>query len=253
MATQPIGVGINENVVISKAYMNDKKKLVIELAPAPKEGKKVSVFDSMLTAGVQNESTNNLALQFMVPLLPKPKEGKEPQPEAKVIEMISNDFTKLKNQLTQILEQYILSEKIDLHTMEVMFANTGIVDGDTYEEKILAQDTINLIYNNLVERFLELFPAKDAANLPVRFKLLRQSKEKHFATIPSRFIADNPFIDHMAIPADQSKVKFSKWEMEQGLNDGTPMKPSDNAEKKGGDSGSSESNAQPVNPFAPQA
>lgn len=236
-----IGVGIHENIVISKAFINEKERLVIELAKAEAAGKEApSVFDTLLTAGVQNESTSDTQLQLFGPLLPKKEDQTEEQKRALVV----GDITRLRNQLTQILEQYMLQEKIDLNEMDVQFAGTGITDGKTFEARILDQDVLNRVYDNLVKRFVELIqPFVNNPEYAVRFKLIRQSKDKHFATIPSRYLSEQPFIELMSVPKEQSRVQFSKWETDNGYDNGTPIKAEEKAEKK-------EKETEMANPFA---
>lgn len=216
-----ISVGINENVVIKSAVINDKNRLEIELTEASKVGAvKKSVFDTLLAARTADESGGAFRLNVFGPLLP----SKADQTVEKKRELIAADLTKLIKQLSQILEQFITVDAINLDTLDVQFANTGIVDGTSFESRILDQDVLNRIYDNIVRRFVELItPFVNNPEHAVRFKLIRQSKDKHFATIPGRYISDNPFIELMSVPADQSRVKFTKWELENGLNDGTPV------------------------------
>ncbi len=246
-----ISVGINKDVIISKAVMNDKDRLVIGLINASKLGDKpVSVFDTLLTAGVQNEGSDEMELQILGPLLPK----KEDQKAEQKISLLSSDILRLRNQLTQILEQFMLMDNIDLQNMDVQFANTGITDAETFNARILDQDVLNRIYSNLCNRFITLItPYLRNPEFKLRFKLVRQSKDKHFATIPSRYISDNPFVDLMTVPDEQTKVKFTAYELKEGLNDPTPSS-SSSAEKKGGDDTSKVAAPAVVaeNPFAAQ-
>lgn len=239
-----IGVGINQNVVINKATVNDKKTLSLELIEKEKlGGQKKSVFDSLLAAGIQDEGSGAFTLYLFSPKVP----NKENQTTEDKIQLITGDLTKLRNQLTQILEQYMTADKIDLNSMEVQFASTGITDGVTYEARILDQDVLTRIYDNMVGRFIQLItPFVGNPTYALRFKLIRQSKDKHYATIPSKFIKDNPFVDLMEVPEDQTKVKFSKWELDNGLNDGTPVA-RDTAETK---AENAEAAAPAANPFA---
>jgi len=232
-----ITVGINNNVVIKSAVINDKKRLVIELAEASKK----SLFDEALTAGVVGDSSN-LSLQIFGPLLPK----KEEMTQAQKAEMLHRDLKKLKNILTQILEQFLTTDAIDLNNFDIQFAGTGVTP-ENYETRILDQDVLNRIYDNLAGRFVQLIaPFQNDKTTPLRFKLIRQSKEKHFATIPDPGKFAETFVEHANIPAEQSKVKFSKWEIDNGLDDPTPSSV-DKAEKK---SGSTAAAAEATNPFA---
>src|SRR5690606_13222372 len=115
------------------------------------------------------------------------------------VQMAIGDITRLRNQLIQILEQFMTLDQIDLNQADVQFAGTGIVDSATLEERILDQDVLDRIYDNLTKRFVELITPLVGKHELVRFKLTRQSKDKHFATIPSRFVAEHPFIELMSV------------------------------------------------------
>ena len=237
-----IGVGINENVVIKSAVINDKKRLELELVLAGKEGTaKKSVFDTLLTARTAEDSTFNFKLNVFGPLLP----NKPDQTNEQKIQLVGADLTKLIKQLSQILEQYMTVDKIDLETMDVQFANTGITDGASFESRILDQDVLNRIYDNITSRFVALIaPYTGKDEFALRLKLIRQSKDKHYATIPGRFITDNPFVEPMEIPLENSRVKFTKWELDNGLDNGTPISTASAEEKK--------AVGTEVNPFAAQ-
>jgi hypothetical protein len=214
-----IGVGINENVVISKASMNEKDRLVIELAYASESGSKGprNYFDESLTAGVEKSDTT-LQLQILGPLVSK----KDDQTREKKLDLLADDFKKLKNQLTQILQQYMLTEKIDITAAEIQYANTGIT-GENFNTVALEQDKADKRYANICRRFIELItPFLNNSEYALRFKLLRQSKDKHYASIPNRYVAEQPFVERMDVPQNTSNVKFTDWEIAQGLNSGVP-------------------------------
>lgn len=245
-----IGVGINENVVITNAALNEKKNLVITLKPASKVGgAKKSIFDAMLTAGIQNEGRDGLELQILSFLLPKDKTLE------KSIELIFADTTRFKNQLTTILMVFVNADDIKLADMDVQFAGTGITDQETLEKRILSQDVLNKMYENMANHFIQLItPFLNNPDHAVRFKLLRQSKDKHYATIPSRYLDGNPFIESMDIPLAQSNVKFSPYELKEGLDSDAPSTTA-SAEPKGTAAAASKDSlakaeASTINPFA---
>jgi hypothetical protein len=249
-----IGVGINKNVVISKAGFTDKKQLFIELNELDRVGsKEKSVFDELLTAGVTNDAMG-MQLSFHLPveyLMPKAVDRNgNPVSQEKRREMVGNDLKRFKNQVFQILEQFMTHEKIDINTVGVLYDGTGIVDGNSFNDRILDGDVLNKIYENVGKRFIELItPYLNDTSSPLRFKLIRQSKEKHYASIPGRFIADNPFVDLMSVPDDQTKVKFSAWEVKEGLDNATPVAAASAENKATATASASELVAD--NPFAP--
>jgi hypothetical protein len=172
----------------------------------------------MNAAEVMEEDTSSIT--FWAPKLPedKTKEGKERSALEKG-ELVNSDIGRLKNQLQQILEQYMTKDKI----------TWSIYDGaamteETYYEDLLSQANLDIIYKNMSEQFMAMMqPYLDKAEFPMRFKLARQSKDKHYARVPDRYIKDSPFIEPMEIPKEQSRIKWTAYEIKEGLNDGTPV------------------------------
>lgn len=247
---EPIRIGINENVIISKVSITDKGQLEIELSHP---GERKSLFDQALTAGVQKEGKDSMAIKILSPMAPFAvnKQTQEPIPQSVRVERANADIVRFKNQLIQILEQFLPLEKIDLNDREVQFVGTGITDSASFEERIVQEDVLQKIYDNLAKRFIELMQPLVGNHPPVRFKLIRQSKDKHWALIPNKFIAENPFIEPMDVPKEQSRVKFTKYELDEGLDDPTPVS-SSKAEKKEGGS-AQQSTAPSHNPFLQDA
>jgi hypothetical protein len=223
-----IGVGINEDVLIVKAGFTDNAVLELELGSAKDGKEKKSVFESLLSAQTAADPSSNLKLKIWATKI-SPKADKT---NAEKIQLAANDNIALIKKLSQILEQFITLDKIDLES--VQFNNTGIIDQETLNARYLDQDVQNRIYDNICKRFIQLIsPYINNPEFAVRFKLIRQSKDKHFATIPSRYITENPFIELMSVPKENSRVHFNKWELDNGLNDGTPA-PQTTAEAKDG-------------------
>lgn len=213
-----IGVGINERVVLTSAAINEKGYLTLTLDYAENVGKvKSNVFDAMTTAGV-NEDPKGFELNifpFKVPSGPK----NETKTVDEKIEMVSDDMKKTKNQLDQLLQQYLTLDNIKWDA----YYNTGIT-GENYRERFQDNDALLKVANNLFNQFITM--SKPFWSNPVhqlRVKLIRQSKDKHFATIPGKFLQDNPWVELMDVPKEQSKVKFTKWEIDNGYADGTPV------------------------------
>lgn len=211
-------VGINENVVLTGAAVNDKGVLSITLDHAENVGKeKSNVFDAMQTAGVTEDAKG-----FPLNIFPfKFPDG--PKNETKTIDekvqMVSDDMLKTKNQLDQLLQQYKVLDDIKWD----VYYGTGI-DGKNYRERFQDNDALAKVFANLAKQFIEMStPFWSKPEFKLRVKLIRQSKDKHFATIPGRFLNDNPWVELMDIPAAQSKVKFTPWEKNNGYDNGAPV------------------------------
>jgi hypothetical protein len=90
------------------------------------------------------------------------------------------------------------------------------------------------VYKKLGNLFLTFLKSKPGvATSAFRHKFVRQSADKHYATIP-RPMAFGVNIESMFVPKAQSKIAFSKYEIEKGLNSGIPLPPDEvkgNADK----------------------
>lgn len=207
-----IGVGLNENVVLSRATTTEKGALEIGF-DYPRE--KVGVFESLQTAKVENDGTERTILIF--PAKKPTGVRNDDKTDDELIEMVSADLIKTKNQLTQLCEQFLTSDKIVWNP----YAGTG-VDNTNYRERFLDDDTLSKVSGNYFEQFIGMVtPFLNNPAYKLRVKLVRQSKDKHFATIPGKFLADNPWVELMDVPTPM--VKFTKWEIDNKFDDGTPV------------------------------
>lgn len=211
-----IGVGISENVMLSRVAIGEKGALELYFDEARE---KASVFDSLQSAKVENTGTEVRLLVF--PFKPPSGVRNEGKTEDELIEMTSEDMLKVKNQLSQLLEQYLTSDSIKWDP----YAGTGI-DNTNYRTMFQSEEALAKVFENYATQFVDMVTTSVGnPALKLRIKLVRQSKDKHFATIPGKFLADNPWVELMEVPAP--RVKFTKWEIDNRLNDGTPIeKPS---------------------------
>jgi hypothetical protein len=217
-----IGIGINENVYITAAGINEKNRLYVELKEVgTAEDKASNPFEESLTASSSMEGNGGkFTYTWLSILTPK----KEDQTREQKVTLIGADIKRFRNSLTHILEQYMLFDDIDLSKFDVQYANTGITDGDSYTARILDQDVLDKIYINISRRFVELIqPYLGNPELALRWKFPRQSKDKAYAALPKYFGADSPFVELMTVPKESSKIKWSAYEKKEGLDSAEPV------------------------------
>ena len=213
-----INVGIQENVRLVKAELRpspdgnkEKDCLVIGLSVG-EDGGKINL--ASLTKAETQVSDGDGQEYYLWPFDNKDAKGAV----ADVAEVIKR-MTGFKARLTEILAGYMSLETIEKKWNDEMFKGTGVNENNG-EELLIKADIVNKVYRNLSLGFVDLiqpFVGSDQAP-KFRVKLVRQSKAKHFSNIP-RFA---PFWEDMNVPKDQSKLKFTKWEVDNGMNDGTP-------------------------------
>lgn len=235
-----VGIGINENVFISKAEKNDKGTLEItfsqiegnpEEAAALKAKLAENPFADWEEGGYSATDTGGARL-LIFPFDSKPPQGGSNAESWKPTkENMKERMDSVRAPLYMILSYFIPDKTKMPLTVANIFKGSGI-DGNNFIPKIESETVQGKVYGNIVELFLSgIAPfIGDQAN-PFRLKLNRQSAKKAFPTLPTRYISDdNPFIESMKIPADKSKLKFSAWEIANGFNDATPVK-QDTADK----------------------
>lgn len=217
-----ITVGIHENIVLQKAFINDKGRFTLMLR-SKEEGQKQeeeNPFDKMNASEVIEEEKEGgiIFWPFKLPDV-RDKKNNVDRTTEEIGKLANGDVMQLKNQFQQILEQFLTKDQIAWS----IFEGTPMTK-ETYFTDIASQEVLDVLYRNLCEQFIGMitpFLGKDEH--AVRFKLVRQSKDKHFARVPGMFIKDQPFIESMDVPVDKSRVKWSTYELKEGLNDGTPV------------------------------
>lgn len=216
-----IQVGIHTDVIIQKADFNDKGRFVVFLRKLGEQQEKQEddPFAQMNAAEVVEKESGG-GIIFWPFKAPDEKDNKgNVRTTQERGELANNDVSRLKNQLQLILEQYMTKDKI----------HWSIFDGaamskETYWDDIVSQANLDVIYRNICEQFMGMIqPYLDKDEYPMRWKLARQSKEKHYARVPDMYIKDNPFIEPMEVPEANTRVKWTKYELDNGLNDGTPV------------------------------
>lgn len=216
-------VGIHDNLVLSNVGRNDKGTFFVSFRPVslnPVDA--TQTFDEFSDEGIpvdmKTESDSNLLI--FCPGVPgfKEKDGTELS-DARKADFIKQDFETFRHQLGQILGAYTAIKNLSF----APYKNTGITK-ENWAQEFLDENQRKKIYDNYIDQFIPMItPFLNRDDMPVRLKLVRQSAAKHYATIPSRYITDNPFIEPMAIPKEASQLKFSKYEKDKGLDNGDPI------------------------------
>lgn len=223
-----IKIGINENVFLQSAVMDDKNVLELKFEEASKEKK------SYFADVAADEVTENTDMGIrLFPALP-PK--KDDMTDAKKVDLVVSDINGTKGILRHLLLGYLTSE--DLKGLWAHAYDGLTITEENFPQMVLKKEVLEGIHKNMVRVFLEkIRPFLNNKELTFRLLLVRQSKDKHFATFRKRYIEDNPFYESMQIPKEASKVAFTPYEIREGLDNGLPAQKSDSADKKGDGAG----------------
>lgn len=209
-----IGIGINNDVVLVRAVLNEKGTLEItfdelKTLTAPR----ASVFAESQSAKVTNDGKSSYSILLFSLKKPDGKRN-EDKTDVEMLEMIGGDIKRVKNQLSHIIEQYWSLEGVEWDP----YIQTGVTE-ENYAERYLDNTVLETMFHNYATQFISYVePFFGKTEFPMRLKLLRQSKDKNFPTLPSRFLEDNPFLEPMDVPADRTRVKFTQYEKDNGLD-----------------------------------
>lgn len=212
-----LGVGIHSNIVLlSESQINDKGSLVIALGTKVDASNMLAAFDG----GGDIEQSAASLIQWPIKLTDW--EGK-----AKTATQIGQELNNFKGMLVDILEVFMTSDKAAAAiSAEVMFKGLGInaETQGTLPAKLLQEAFVTAVYTNIANAFLTAAqPFMD--NTTFRVKLRRTSKAKHYAIIPPKGRFKEVWIEPMAVPETASAIKWSDYELKNGLNDGTKVEP----------------------------
>lgn len=198
-------VGIHQDLVITKTEKNDKGSLVIGV-------KKISSVNPLDRLNSSTGSTSFEAEEndFLV----YPPQTTNFSGEKLDAEKVMKSIASVVDPLAHILSQYITKDKIKWD----LFKDTGVTS-ENYSQKVTEEETLTKIYNNIVAQFtaaMKPFIGENGKKLRGIFP--RQSKAKHFPALRKSFLESQPIFEPMTVPAEQSKLKFSKYEIDNGLN-----------------------------------
>ncbi len=197
-------VGINENVVLAGATVNEQGTLDIKLKEF-KEGAKGGLLESLNDSSGDSGSANGRSfLQFCTFVGEKFGGGQ------RTAEEVVKEIGLFRDMLTQILLGYLPQDQIKWDAGKGLTIN---------ESTITNEDTQKGIYANYSNQFVAMVDKlKDRETKKFRVKLQRSSAKKHFPKFPKY----GQFWESMEIPANASKLKFSPKETELGYDNGTP-------------------------------
>jgi hypothetical protein len=220
-----IGVGVNENIYLFNASLDEKDTLSLIFKEAGKEEKVYDPFAALGASEVIEKETNEFNVRIFPPSPPKEDSDLT---EEKKIDRAVGDINGTKGILRHLLMGYMPTDDIKFDP----YAGLDI-SRENFAQKILSKEGLAHIHKNLCNQFLgQVRPFLDKKDQVFRLLLVRQSKDKHYATFRKRFLDDNPMWESMTIPKDQSKLKFNDYEKSQGLDNGTPAS-RESADSKG--------------------
>jgi len=207
-----IQVGKHENLVITKTVKNDQGSLVIGV-------KQITEVNPLAALNASGQTSFDAPQQDFIIYPPRATNFDGQKDTLKNLLMKVGD---IKDPLDHIAATYMPAgaRKWDL------FANTGITQNSNLENELGRQEVMDQIYKNIVDQFITMMaPFVGENGKRVRMIFPRTSVAKHYPTLRKRYLNSQPFIESMEIPAAASKLAFSKYEKEKGLDRGDVAAP----------------------------
>lgn len=229
-----IKVGINENVVLKESSISEKGHLLLNWKELGNAGPNVDTSNpfEVAASGDTIDASTDAKLMVMSLLVPKEVDNKGAErTRPQRASLVTNDLNELMNKLKHILAAYTTNDVISKAFADI-YGGTGFTielynqkGAECYHDLLLDKERLDMVSKNVFTAFLSVItPFLDKDDLPMRLKLVRQSVEKHYATLPgAKFLSSYPFIEPMSVPVEATKLKFSDYEIKNKLNDGTPV------------------------------
>lgn len=201
-----ITVGIHDNLRVYKAVKNDKGTLVIGI----KEEKATGSLLDLLNSNTENSTGGSKDQDFLMYCPKVTNFDGTPDTGENNLKKVQE----FKDTLTHILLNYMTSDKIQWDIM----AGTDITV-DNITERFTQQTVVDKVYENIIDQFITMIrPFTGQTNKLHRMLLIRKSATSHFPKFRSKFLDTNPFMEPMTVPKEQSRLKFTKWEVANGFS-----------------------------------
>lgn len=231
-----IKIGINKGIFIAGASYEpatDKvgahMKITFEEAGATKYA---NAFERMnADESVEHLPTRDVILFGPSKPLDKDQRGNTRTEEQKA-NVVNADITSIKSILLHLLYGFYTTKEARLELYD------GIdIDGNNYNAKIIQEPIMNAVFKNMTDQFIaKMKPYFGKSDAPFRLLLIRQDAAKNFPSFRRKNITENPFWEPMTVDEKESKVMFTPYEIENGLDSDLPIK------KKQADNPSQQSN-----------
>jgi len=213
-----LGVGVFSGVVISKVTYNKTdqgQSLDITFKKTAEKSEEAGELDflSAGSIGSSDEGKENNIRLYGLNLT-----GYDGS--TKSCDDLLNELLAKQTQLVHIASAYLPADKI-----KAAWALTKGIEVKTKDElvkQITKQSVLDKMVENLFTQFSELMKpviGEDSKHVVVKF--LRKSKASNFPRLADKKLDWNPFIADEKDTKLVAKIKFSKWEQEQGLDSNT--------------------------------
>lgn len=209
-----IGVGIHENLVLSAKTAQGEQGGIDIIFARKQTG-------SLFSAMVKNESVGADEVKLKIFTINHTDHNDEAKSAVEIAEEISN----LREQFSDILSTSMPKASVDMALdMAKIFGSVGITAANEsqLQAKLVDDTFLEAIFKSLCASFITAAGSM-MDNEMLRVKLRRRGKVSHYPTMPYKGKVPEVWIESMQVPATSSKIAFSQWEIDNKVNDGTPI------------------------------
>lgn len=215
-------VGINDNLVLSKVEALEKEgKLSVDFHFGDSSTAKDELNPFSVTVDAQGFAQTGGNSNVIKVWPPSPADAKKfdgsPRTQVEIGTDTLKSVLELKNLLQQFALCFVSSDKVNL----AEYMRGTPCDKENWYTTLPVESVLNTITKNLVTDFNaavgELLGNSDPAYL-LRVICVRQSAAKHYASFRKNFIAEHPVVENAMVPIASTKLHFTKYEMEKGLD-----------------------------------
>lgn len=218
-------VGIHEDVILKNVEITEK------------EGK-ISVDFSLISANADEGSDDPLAEKYDENGMLITGTGGTTTIKVWPVNVPDTEDAKGVTKTTQVRIQEALNGTAELQNLFTSFAQCYLKKTDIKFERfrglqltkdnlqnLLQEEVLIAVTRNLATQFIEMcaphFGVNDEHHR-LRVLLRRQSKAKHFPTFRDKLLQAFPTVELMSVPKEASRLAFTRYEIQKGLNSGTP-------------------------------
>lgn len=204
-----IGIKIAENVTLTQPEISEYGGLNITFvqkadkpAEAPITGNVLDFMNQEVDTSASGFDQENRLTVYA--LKPTNYDGTTLTPED-----FQKDNTAIREQLNLITNSYGLGN-VDFKPFEGMTQPKAV-------EEVITEEVLEKVSTNYFNQFLKLM---EKADLGKEFRVVfpRKSAKSKYPGLRKKLLKDFPFMESMEVPADKSKVKFTKYEISKGLD-----------------------------------
>jgi hypothetical protein len=211
-----IQIGINEDVVLQRVEFNEKTdKSNASLSFVFEDGNNVvsdNPFDEVVDeeTGMVITSASSNSVKLWCPRIWAETATKDMILLAEQAKQVYNDLNECRNVMTQYALCYTTTDKFKLDP----WTAAGLTR-ENYTQMFTTEASLLNVFRLMCQSFVQQITPLLSSDIKLRALFVSQ---KNFVAFRNKFVATSPVVELAIIPIENSKLKFSDYEVKKGLN-----------------------------------